>query len=161
LGNKRWFSCPPTDSIFLFGKAIEHQISGTVREIGTKAFSFHGRLIDLSFEEGTERIGAFALMRCYNLKNAAFPASLIAIGENAFEECRSLCHITFGVDLQLQCIRKSILLLFAIRSGTIVYHLKAQRSFVLIPNSFVLSIRVFYFVLFHRRSKFSSNQTFK
>jgi hypothetical protein len=81
------------------------RIRGTVREIGAKAFSFHGRLIDLSFEEGTMRICAFAFSSCRKLKNSAFPTSLIGIGENAFEDCWSLYHITFGVGSQLQYIR--------------------------------------------------------
>jgi hypothetical protein len=62
-------------------------------------------IIDLSFEEGTVRIGVSAFSRCPRLAKAAFPASLTVIEANAFWDCKSLSQITFAAGSQLQYIR--------------------------------------------------------
>jgi hypothetical protein len=81
------------------------RIPGNVREIGARAFYSENSLIDLSFEEGTERIGSHAFTWCSSLENAAFPASLIVIEANAFCDCDRLRRITFATASQLQYIR--------------------------------------------------------
>jgi hypothetical protein len=81
------------------------RIPGRVREIVDYAFFRTNSLIDLSFEEGTMRIGTTAFTWCFGLKKAAFPASLIVIEARAFQECDQLCEITFAVGSQLQYIR--------------------------------------------------------
>jgi hypothetical protein len=86
------------------GEPSSIRIPGIVHEIGARAFSHQDSLIDLSFEEGTVRIGVSAFYSCPRLKKAAFPASLIVIEANAFFWCDSLRQITFAVGSQLQYI---------------------------------------------------------
>jgi hypothetical protein len=73
------------------------RIPGTVREIGDRVFCHRHLLIDLSFEEGILKGGFSAFASCHNLKNAAFPVSLIVIEAKAFYGCRRLRRITFAV----------------------------------------------------------------
>jgi hypothetical protein len=87
------------------GTPLSIRIPGNVREIGDRAFFSDNSLIDLSFEEGTVRIGSDAFDSFSNLANAAFPASLIGIEANAFGGCDRLRRITFAVGSQLQYIR--------------------------------------------------------
>jgi hypothetical protein len=62
--------------------------------------------VDLSFEEGIERINIAAFYGCSGLKAVAFPASLVVIDESAFRSYRALCEVTFAADSKLQCIGK-------------------------------------------------------
>jgi hypothetical protein len=80
-------------------------IPSTVREIGEKAFECVSSLVDLSFEEGVERIKSWAFALCPALKSVAFPVSLMVIDESAFDGC-GLRQVTFAGDSKLQCIRK-------------------------------------------------------
>jgi hypothetical protein len=61
-------------------------------------------LIDLSFEEGTLRIGSNAFSNCSELEKAAFPTSLIVIEEGASGCCSSLRQISFAAESQLHYI---------------------------------------------------------
>jgi hypothetical protein len=61
------------------GEPASIQISCPVREIAENAFDSVSSLVDLSFEEGTERIKSRAFAHCSHLKAVAFPASLLVI----------------------------------------------------------------------------------
>jgi hypothetical protein len=86
------------------------RIPGSVREIGDSALSQLHSLVDLSFEEGTLRIGVSAFSRCFELERAVFPASLAAIEADAFRDCRVLCQIAFAPGSQLRYIRSGAFL---------------------------------------------------
>jgi hypothetical protein len=79
-------------------------IPSTVREIGEKGFESVSSLVDLSFEEGVERIKSSAFQNCSGLRVVAFPASLVAIDESAFDDCRALCEVRFAGGSRLQSI---------------------------------------------------------
>jgi hypothetical protein len=81
------------------------KIPGSVREIGDRVFSAIYRLRDLSFEEGILKVGVSALGGFLKLEKVAFPASLIVIEANAFQDCHSLLQITFALGSRLQYIR--------------------------------------------------------
>jgi hypothetical protein len=76
-----------------------------IREIGDEALYWQRSLIDLSFDEGTVRIGVSAFSGCSSLEKTAFPASVIVIEANAFQDCRGFRQVTFAVGSQLQYIR--------------------------------------------------------
>jgi hypothetical protein len=82
------------------------RIPSTFREIGENSFHWVSSLVDLSFEEGVERIKSSAFRNCDGLKAVAFPASLVAIDENAFDSCHALCEVGFAADSKLQAIGK-------------------------------------------------------
>jgi hypothetical protein len=82
------------------------RIPASVLEIGGGAFWRLNSLVELSFEEGVNRIGPFAFWNCPLIRKIAFPTSLVVIDESAFDECESLCEITFAAGSHLQCIRK-------------------------------------------------------
>jgi hypothetical protein len=87
------------------GRPSSLRIPATVREIGDRALSSLGSIVDLRFEEGTVQIGMSAFLWCRSLMKAAFPASLIVIEAKAFQGCICLQEITFAVGSQLQYIR--------------------------------------------------------
>jgi hypothetical protein len=74
-------------------------------EIGDRVFCDNNWLTELSVEEGTLQIGAYAFRWSSKLKNAAFPASLIVIEADAVFGCCEMRQITFAVGSQLQYIR--------------------------------------------------------
>jgi hypothetical protein len=81
-------------------------IPSTVREIGEKAFHSVESLVELSSEEGVERIRFAAFFGCSHLEVVAFPASLLVIDERAFYNCLQLRKVTYAADSQLQYIGK-------------------------------------------------------
>jgi hypothetical protein len=81
------------------------RIPGNIHEIGDGVFCLEPQLMDLSFEEGTLKIGVSAFHHCSTLEKAAFPASLIVIEATAFQLCDRLRRITFAVGSQLQYVR--------------------------------------------------------
>jgi hypothetical protein len=103
-----------TDSLFMqfqkivrcLGAPKSVVIPSTVREIGQSAFAEVSSLVDLSFEEGVERIKFSAFHSCSGLRAVAFPASLLVISESAFFWCGGLREVTFAADSKLQCIGK-------------------------------------------------------
>jgi hypothetical protein len=76
------------------------RIPDSVREIGDGASDGVSTIKDLSFEEGTVRIGVSAFLCCRKLEKAAFPASLTVIDAEAFCGCVNLRQITFAVGSQ-------------------------------------------------------------
>jgi hypothetical protein len=92
--------------VHCFRKPESVVILSTVREIGESVFDCVSSLVDLSFEEGVERIRFSAFSHCFGLTVVAFPASLVAIDEGAFEGCIGLREVTFAADSKLRYIGK-------------------------------------------------------
>jgi hypothetical protein len=81
------------------------RIPGSVREIADNALSGLGSLTELSFEEGTVKVGVSAFRWCRNLHTVSFPASLTVIEAEAFSNCSRLRQPTLAVGSQLHYIR--------------------------------------------------------
>lgn len=67
-------------------------IPGTVTEMEDSAFGYSGNLEEIVLEEGVERIGKYAFNDT-RLKRIVIPASLVEIGEGAFDELSSDAEI--------------------------------------------------------------------
>jgi hypothetical protein len=89
-----------------FGEPSSIRIPGSAREIGDESFSAVSSLVDLSFEEGVERIGIRAFWNCSLLKIICLPASLLVIDESAFDRCGNLSEVTSADGSKLECIRR-------------------------------------------------------
>jgi hypothetical protein len=83
-------------------------IPSTVREIGENAFYCVSSLVELSFEEGVERINSSAVLCCPDLKTVAFPASLVVIDERAFH-FTGVCEVAFPAGSKLLYIGEEAL----------------------------------------------------
>lgn len=72
------------------------EIPGDVKEIGLGDLSFPGneKIVTLTLNEGTTKIGKNALSRLEKLKNVSIPLTVTEIGEHAFAGCKSLESVT-------------------------------------------------------------------
>lgn len=66
----------------------------SLKELGTKAFSFCRNLARVTFSEGLTEIGDSAFSICDKLTSLTLPKSLEYIGEYAFSSCRALCDVS-------------------------------------------------------------------
>ena len=76
------------------------QIYGTVKSIGSYAFSECPNLTRVTMNKGVETIGYSAFQNCNRLKSLVFPTTLKEIYSNAFYYCTNLTSIDFAEGLQ-------------------------------------------------------------
>jgi hypothetical protein len=86
------------------GEPWSVRIPASVREIGGDAFCAVTSLIDLTFEQGVQQIGANGFRFCQRIQIIAFPASLVVIEECAFCDCTALRFVTFAPGSNLESL---------------------------------------------------------
>lgn len=78
--------------------------SGSMENFPTGSLSawqkYRGRIVDVMIAEGAASIGGAAFSGCRNLESVTFPASVTAVGKDAFTECGSLRAIFYNGSLE-------------------------------------------------------------
>lgn len=72
-------------------------------KIGSRAFAHCKKLRHIVVPQTVEQINKFAFYRCDELEEINLPASLAAIGDSAFGDCRQLSTVIFEGNLERWC----------------------------------------------------------
>lgn len=78
----------------------EISLPGSLRLIGTNAFTECRHLERIDFAAGLERIDIMAFSHCYGLSSVTLPEGVTSIGEGAFSHCHGLEAVSFPQTLR-------------------------------------------------------------
>lgn len=87
--------------MFQASKLTGITIPGTVKEIPHCAFSNCFNLKKITFNEGTEFIGAMAFAGCHDLNEIQLPRSLTTLENNAFSCCSNLVYVNLSSGIKV------------------------------------------------------------
>ena len=76
------------------------EIPGTSRKVGYGVFSHCKQLREVVFNDGLQKIGAYAFCGCSSLERLTLPSTVTEIGYNAFNGCTNLRVVVLNEGLQ-------------------------------------------------------------